>query len=245
MKKTKIAACLSMALLLSGCTVLLWGGNKVVETHSVTKLQIQDNVIGAFNYSNVKLSASRGSLVTPVDIPSEGVAFLGEKNVYIIVRGTDELLSLDKNINNLPMVSSGQADAIKFRLKKQDKNDVIIRFEDTLTVDINKKVSELSAQEKEIAEQLGFHVVSEIYTKNISLQGVIIPRESFKYSFDNVGALGDKYKVEFYSPDSEINFSLEKLTTNIVITPVALAADIVFFPISIQFLRLLSRPDWG
>lgn len=245
MKITKFAACLSMALLLSGCTVLLWGGNKVVETRSVTKLQIQDDVIGAFNYSNVKFTASRGSLVTPVDIPSEGMAFLGEKNVYIIVRGADELLSLDKNINKLPMVSSGQADAIKFKLKKQDKNDVIISFEDTLTVDINKQISELSAQEKEIAEQLGFHVVSEIYTKKIALKGVVIPRESFKYPFDSVDALGDKYKIEFYSPDSEVNFSLEKLTTNIVITPVALAADIVFFPISIQFLRVLSRPDWG
>lgn len=243
MKITKSVVCFGMALLLSGCTVLLWGGNKFVGTEQVTKLQIQDNVIGAFNYSNVKLSASRGSLVTPVDIPSAGVAFLGEKNVYIMVRGADELISLDKNINKLPMVSRGQSGAIKFKLNRQEKNDIVINFEDTLTVDINKQASEFSAQETKTAKQLAFHLISGTYTKSIELKGVIIPRASFNYPFSNTEILSDKYKIEFYSPDSQTQFSLKNLATNIVMTPVALAADIVFFPISIQFLRLMMGPN--
>lgn len=87
MKIIKSAACIGMVLLLSGCTAILWGGNKIADSHRVNVLKMQDNVTDVFKYKNIAASVVQGKVNIPLIIPSEGIAFLGEKNVYILTRG--------------------------------------------------------------------------------------------------------------------------------------------------------------
>lgn len=79
MKITKSAACISVVLLLSGCTAILWGGNKVAGSHRVNVMKMQDNVTDIFQYKNLAASVVQDKTNIPLIIPSEGIAFLGRK----------------------------------------------------------------------------------------------------------------------------------------------------------------------
>lgn len=239
MRITKSAACISMVLLLSGCTALLWGGNKVASSHSVNAMQMQDNVTDIFQYKNLAASVVQGKNSIPLNIPSEGVAFHGEKNIYILTKGADELLSLNKITDRLPLISGKEENTLKLQLARPGKGDVIVHFTDSLWVDVNKNTNDLSPEDLNIINHSGFYKTDGKYGKNISIEGVIIPKKSLNYPFAKTESLGRKYKIEFYATDSETNFYPQNLATNIVLTPVAIAADIVFFPISITFLRLM------
>lgn len=79
MKITNFAACIVMVLLLAGCTAILWGGNKFSGSHRVNVMKMQDNVTDIFQYENISASVVQDKTNIPLIIPSEGIAFLGEK----------------------------------------------------------------------------------------------------------------------------------------------------------------------
>lgn len=239
MKITKSAACISMMLLLSGCTVVLWGGNKVAQTHQVNVVQMQDNVTDIFQYKNLAASVVQGKTSIPLLIPSEGIAFLGEKNIYILTKGADELLALNKMTDKLPLISGKEENTLKLQLTRPEKGDAVVRFTDSIPISVNKNTDKLSPEDINIINHSGFRHTDGKYWKDVDIEGVIIPKKSLNYAFTNAESLGRKYKVEFYAFDSETDFYPKNLVTNIVLTPVLLTADIVFFPISIQFLRLI------
>ncbi|CNI47340.1 YidX family protein [Yersinia pekkanenii] len=242
MKITKSAACFSLVLLLSGCTAVLWGGNKVTESRMEKVTQLKDNVTGVFQYKNLAASVVKGKSNIPLTIPSEGIAFLGEKNIYILTHGATELLSLNKVADRVPIISGEEENTLKLKLLPPQKGDVTIHFKDILLIKVNKDNGELSPEEMTIIKQSGFHHSGGRYWKNVDIEGVIIPRNSLSYQFIDTESLGRKYIIEFYSWDNKTNFYPKNLATNIVLTPLTAAADIVFFPISIQFLRLIVGP---
>lgn len=239
MKITKSAACFGMVLLLSGCTAILWGGNKVANSHQVNVMKMQDNVTDIFQYKNLAASVIQDKANIPLVIPSEGIAFLGEKNVYILTRGSDELLSLNKLTDRIPLIAGKEENTLKLQLARPVKGDAVVHFKDSLRVRVNKSVGELSEGDVNIIKHSGFQNTGGEYWKNVNIEGVILPRKSLNYAFTNTESLGRKYKVEFYATDNETDFYPKNLATNIVLTPVALAADIVFFPVSLTFLRLI------
>ncbi|MDA6465502.1 hypothetical protein OSL33_16450, partial [Escherichia coli] len=55
------APSLGVMYLLSGCTALLWGVNKVAEPKTERHIQIQDSVTGVFQYKNLAVSVVQGS----------------------------------------------------------------------------------------------------------------------------------------------------------------------------------------
>lgn len=69
MKRLRIFTCLGVMFLLSGCTALLWGGNKVAEPKTERHIQIQDSVTGVFQYKNLAVSVVQGSKKTTVNVP--------------------------------------------------------------------------------------------------------------------------------------------------------------------------------
>lgn len=239
MKITKSAACIGMVLLLSGCTALLWGGNKVAGSHQVNVMKMQDNVTDVFQYKNLAASVVQNKDRIPLLIPSEGIAFLGEKNVYILTRGSDELLSLNKLTDRVPLIADKEENTLKLQLARPVKGDTVIHFRDSLRVWVNKSAGELSESDTDIIKHSGFQSTKRGYWKDVNIDGVILPRKSLNYTFTHTESLGRKYKIEFYALDSKIDFSVKNFATNIVLTPVALAADIVFFPVSLTFLRLI------
>lgn len=239
MKITKSAACTGMVLLLSGCTAILWGGNKVAENHRVNVMQMQDNVTDIFQYKNLAASVVQGKTSISLIIPSEGIAFLGEKNIYILTKGADELLSLNKITDRLPLISAKEENTLKLQLARLEKGDAVAHFKDSLRVSVNKSTDALSEEDINIIKNSGFQNKGGKYWKDVTIEGAILPRKSLNYAFTNAESLGRQYKVEFYATDSETEFYPKNLATNIMLTPVALAADIVFFPISLTFLRLI------
>lgn len=243
MKTIKVAACLSMLFLLTGCTALLWGGNKVTESKTVKTPQFRDNVTSVFQYKNLAASVVQDKTSTPLIIPSTGVAFLGEQNIYILTRGATELLSLNKIIDRIPLISGEEENTLKLKVIPPEKGDVIFHFKDSLQVEVNKKYGAVSPEDITIIEQSGFRDIGGTYWKNIDIEGVIIPRKNLNYPFTGTEPLGRKYSIEFYLQDSKTDFHPGNLATNVVFTPFAVVADIVFFPISISVLQLINGPS--
>ncbi|MDM6959545.1 hypothetical protein [Klebsiella michiganensis] len=243
MKRLRIFTCLGVMLLLSGCTALLWGGNKVAEPKTERHIQIQDSVTGVFQYKNLAVSVVQGNKKTPVKIPSEGVAFVGEKNIYILTRGTDELLSLNKLATQIPLISGREENTLKFRINKPSGSDSVLQCSDALPVDVNKSSRMLSTEELNTIQHEGFRSNGVRYVRDVYITGVIIPKVSLNYTFDKTESLGRTYNVQFYSLESGTDFHPVNLATNIVVTPLALTADIVFFPISLSLLQLINGPS--
>lgn len=239
MKITKFVACIVMVLLLSGCTAILWGGNKVLGSHRVNVMKMQDSVTDIFQYENISASVVQDKTNIPLIIPSEGIAFLGERNVYILTRGADELLSLNKLTDKIPLIAGKEENTLKLQLARSVKGDAVFRFKDSLRVWVNKSEGELSEYDIDVIKHSGFQNSKGGYWKDVNIEGIVLPRKSLNYTFTNTESLGRKYKVEFYATDNETDFYPKNLATNIVLTPVALAADIVFFPVSLTFLRLI------
>lgn len=242
MKRLKIFTCLGVMFLLSGCTALLWGGNKVAEPKTERHIQIQDSVTGVFQYKNLAVSAVQGSKKAAINVPSEGVAFVGEKNIYILTQGADELLFLNKLATQIPLISGREENTLKFRINKPSGSDSVLQFSDALPVEVNKSSRMLSTEELKTIQAAGFKSNGVRYVKDVYITGVIIPKASVNYTFDKTESLGRAYNVQFYSLEAGTDFHPVNLATNIVITPLALSADIVFFPISLQFLRLMMGP---
>lgn len=243
MKRLRIHTCLGVMFLLSGCTALLWGGNKVAEPKTERHIQIQDNVTGVFQYKNLAVSAVQGSKKTPVKVPSEGIAFVGQKNIYILTQGADELLSLNKLATQIPLISGREENTLKFRINKPSGSDSVLQFSDALPVDVNKSSSMLSTEELNTVQHAGFRINGVRYVRDVHITGVIIPRASLNYTFDKIESLGRTYSLQFYSLESGTDFHPVNLATNIVVTPLALTADIVFFPISLSLLQLINGPS--
>ncbi|TWW03445.1 hypothetical protein, partial [Klebsiella sp. ME-303] len=205
----------------------------------VNVMKMQDSVTDIFQYENISASVVQDKTNIPLIIPSEGIAFLGERNVYILTRGADELLSLNKLTDKIPLIADKEENTLKLQLARSVKGDAIFRFKDSLRVWVNKSEGELSEYDIDVIKHSGFQNSKGGYWKDVNIEGVVLPRKSLNYTFTNTESLGRKYKVEFYATDNETDFYPKNLATNIVLTPVALAADIVFFPVSLTFLRLI------
>ena len=237
---------LSFVFLASGCTALLWSGNEVVEHRYGYKTVIEDNVTAAFQYKNLSVTALQGTSSIKVSIPENGVAFLGKQNIYILTTGANELLALDKISTQYPLVSGyGKKDALRLELKKPDNDDAILSFSDELFVFVNQHIKTITDHDVETLKQAGFQRKGEDYVKRISLAGVILPREKNNSLFNDMTLLDKPHKVEFYVDNNSTELHPVNLVTNVVLTPVAAVADIVFFPISIRVLGLITNPPTG
>ncbi|AUJ80485.1 hypothetical protein [Enterobacter cancerogenus] len=234
---------LSFVFLASGCTALLWNGNEVVEHRYGYSTVIEDKVTAAFQYKNLSVTALQGTSSIKVAIPENGVAFLGKKNVYILTSGANDLLALDKISTQYPLVSGFEKkDALRLELKKPDNDDAVLSFSDELFVFVNKTITD---HDVETLKQAGFQRKGEDYVKRISLAGVILPREKNNSLFNDMTLLDKPHKVEFYVDNDSTEFHPVNLVTNVVLTPFAAVADIVFFPISIRVLGLITNPPTG
>lgn len=240
MQRLRILTCLGVVFLLSGCTAILWGANKVADSTIEKNIQIQDRVTGVFQYKNLAVSAVQGSKKSAVNVPSEGIAFVGEKNIYVLTQGANELLSLNKLATQIPLISGQEENTLEFRINKPSSRNSVLQFSNDLPVKVNKSSDMLSSEELNTVQNAGFRDNGYRYVKDVHIAGVIIPRSSLNYTFDKTESLGRAYSVQFYSLDAGTDFHPENLVTNIVVTPLALSADIIFFPISLPFLYLIT-----
>lgn len=228
---------------LSGCTAILWGGNSVIEIKKKERALISDEVTAAFYYENLAASAIQGKTQVRVDIPQNGVAFQGEKNIYILTKGAKELLALDKLSTQVTLVSGFEKfDGLRLKLAVPRENDVVMQFSDTLVLQVNENDNNLTEQDIDDLENTGFWNNGVKYVKQMHLEGVIIPRDKNDSLFNKSEKLVKKHNVEFYSTEDSTHFHPLRLATKIVLTPFTAVADIVFFPISLRVLGLITHP---
>ena len=228
---------------LSGCTAILWGENRVADTKIKERTLISDEVTAAFYYENLSASAIQGKTQVRVEIPRDGFAFKGEKNIYILTKGAKELFALDKLSTQVALVSGFEKfDGLRLKLDVPHENDVVMHFSDTLVLQVNESYSKLTAQEVDALKNTGFWNEGGRYVKQLRLEGVIIPRDRNESLFNTSERLVKKHNVEFYSIEDTTRFHPLRLATNIVLTPFTAVADIVFFPISLRVLGLITHP---
>ena len=228
---------------LSGCTAILWGENRVADTKIKERTLISDEVTAAFYYENLSASAIQGKTQVRVEIPRDGVAFKGEKNIYILTKGAKELLVLDKLSTQVALVTGYvKFDGLRLKLDMPRGNDLVMHFSDALVLQVNKSDSNLTAQYIDDLKKMGFWNEGGRYIKQIRLEEVIIPRDKNDSLFNNSEKLVKKHNVEFYSTEDSTHFHPLRLATNIVLTPFTAVADIVFFPITLRVLGLITHP---
>ncbi|MEG5933747.1 hypothetical protein UXO82_03365 [Enterobacter hormaechei] len=117
-----------------------------------------------------------------------------------------------------------------------------MHFSDALALQVNESDSNLTTQDIDDLKKTGFWNEGGRYVKQIRLEGVIIPRDKNDSLFNNSEKLVKKHNVEFYSTEDSTHFHPLRLATNIVLTPFTAVADIVFFPISLRVLGLITHP---
>ncbi len=164
------------------------------------------------------------------------------REIYILTQGANELLSLNKLATQIPLVSGWEDNTLNFRITNSSGSDSLLQFREALPVEVNKSPIALSAEELNTISHAGFQSNGIRYVRKIFISGVIIPKSSLNYYFDKAEYLGQAYSVQFYSLEPGTDFHPQNLATNIVLTPLALTADIIFFPVSLTFLRLIMGP---
>lgn len=245
MKIIKLLVCYSLLLLLSGCTGILWAENKVVDSKTEVQVRIKDNITDVLQYHNLAVSAFQQQQKIPLDIPPKGIAFLGEKNIYILTEGAPQLLELDNLSVRLPLATGlhGGKGPIRMQLESNKKGNGLVRFRNILLVRVAKRDADFSAEELKLMAQVGFESVKGEYSKRVQVSGVIISREKLNYTFSQKSSLNKERQIEFFSIEKTAQFHPVNLVTNIVFTPLAVAADIVFFPVSLGVLEFINNAN--
>lgn len=116
-----------------------------------------------------------------------------------------------------------------------------MHFSDTLAVWVDKSYGSISQDEVNTIKQVGFWSNGGRYVKQVYIEGVIIPKGKNNNIFSKMAFLDKKHKVQFYSEYNATNFHPLKLATNVVLTPFTAVADIIFFPISLRLLGVMSN----
>lgn len=228
---------------LSGCTAILWGENRVTDKNTKERTVISDEVTAAFYYENLSALAIQGKTQVRVEIPRNGVAFQGEKNIYILTKDAKELLALDKLSSQVTLVTGFEKfDGLRLKLDMPRENDVVMHFSTALVIQVNENDSNLTAQDVDDIINTGFRKEGGRYVKQLRLEGVIIPRDKNDSLFNKSEKLDKKHNVAFYSLEDSTHFHPLRLATNIVLTPFTAVTDIVFFPISLRVLGLINHP---
>lgn len=158
-----------------------------------------------------------------------------------MTQGVGELLRLNDNFNKLPFSGTGRNGALRLRVLAPVEDDTLMKFSDTFTVVVDSVKDKLTYQQVGLLKKLGFEYKGSGFEKKIDIKGVIIPRKNFKYPLDASDKLSKSYRVEFYTSKGVTKLHAGRLAENIIVTPVALAADIIFFPISISVLGLVAK----
>lgn len=239
MKLAKFGSAFLCLLALSGCTMAIWQNNEVVETKHVENVVITDNIVSFFKYQNLKITANSEDTSKMLELPQQGMGFLGDSNIYFLTEGESELLALNENINQIPFVSVKSKDSIRLQFTPSDNPNVKGYFIETYKVKVDKPKQDLSAQELKTLEELGFRHNGYGYFKSIDVEGVIIDRARLDMQLNPQEKLNRSYKIELYTKGYKSTLNATNLVSNLAYTPLTVVGDIIFVPIAYGLLLAL------
>ncbi len=237
----KIIPFMCLVSLTTGCTMNLWDSNPVKTLEYKITTEMTDYVMNSFQYKNLRLLSQQGRSEQDLNIPAEGVGFLGENYIYILTSGATDLLSLNQYASEFPFVSRDSDDAIRLKLLTSASPQSVGMFEDNYVVKINKPGNSLSSENVRKIISMGFVLKGGYYLKTIKIKGVFFKKSQMPVAMDMPSSLNHKYKIEFYTKKSEYKVNVLNLTGNIIFTPVTAAADIIVIPMGYAFLALITE----
>lgn len=231
--------CALAIISLCGCTALLWGVNPPTSQRSEYRKISSDNINGVYRYKGIQASVVNKGMSYPVDIPPDGLAFSGKENIYVVTVGGEHLLETDALHSQYHLELKGNDNIIKLKLVSPATKRTVARFEGDFDVIARNKSGAVSPCEEKDMQSIGFHYSDSVCVSNIKINGVIIPEKSLKFSDGQQSKTASQYKIELWAYKQVTDIHTENILTNVVVTPVAAAADIIFFPISLTFLKVM------
>ncbi|QPB79768.1 hypothetical protein EHE21_10405 [Proteus sp. GOKU] len=233
----KIAFFFLSLLILSttGCvTGAIWYSNPVVDSEYKKKASVNDNIVGAFEYKNLRIKYNQNNEnLAPIQLPGSGYGFLGENYIYILTQGADELMQLNEIIKTIPLKAFDNSEGI-IRLELTQKNDNVIEFKENYYVYISKKFT-LTDKQTEVLKNLGFKETrnsdDSSWVKTIPIKGYVFQKDVMEMPATLKDKLNENYKVELYTYEKRGSFKPGNLANNIIITPLTLVADVIATPV--------------
>lgn len=223
---------MSMSILLSGCTSILWALNDTHQTVYKNTEVYSDNIRSTFEYKNASLSIDSGNRTGgDYDFAADGIGFVGDKNVYFVTSNGDVLLSLNNLMKVVPLRTVGNDKFIDISLIEPMRTYSNAEFSQYLNIRSRQSASSLTAMQKDRLIQEKFTLKDGYYQRLVEIKGIIINKARLKGSFPNETALKDSYQVRFNTNKASREINGGKLAFNVVMTPVTLTGDIILLPV--------------
>ena len=86
----------------------------------------------------------------------------------------------------------------------------------------------------------GFHYFDNTFVSREEIKGVINHAELINLKGAQRSQTISQYKIELWTWKQVTDIHAGNILTNVIITPVAAAADIIFFPISLTFFLFMT-----
>jgi len=198
-----------------------------------------DNIDGVYRYKGLEASVVNNGVSYPVGIPSDGLAFAGKNKIYVVTVGGEHLLETDALHSRYHLELKGNDNKIKLKLVSPATKRSVARFEGDFDVIARNKSGTISPCEAKDMQLIGFYYSGNACVRNIKINGVIIPDKSLNFRGGEQSKTASQYKIELWTYKQVTDIHPGNILTGVVLTPVAAAADIIFFPISVTFLRLM------
>ncbi|EKS7793732.1 hypothetical protein JGK43_002049 [Edwardsiella piscicida] len=235
MSKKYLAVMLFLStVILSGCTPILWTLNNPNDSrrHSERVEAYSDEIQSAFEYKNVNLSTKSLSGETgSIELPSEGVGFIGKKNVYFVTQNGNTLLSLNKLMKDIPLKEIGNGKYVDISLVSDYQGYGNAGFNQFIYVKTRQPASSLTIKERTRLTDASFQLKDGFYQRSIEIKGVIINKSRLGGVIPGEASLNDSYQVRFYKYTSSVGMGGGKLAFNVLMTPVTLTGDILLLPL--------------
>ena len=229
-----------LTVVLSGCTSILWALNNPNEgrRHSERVDAYSDEIQSAFEYRNVNLSAKSLSGTTgSIELPSEGVGFIGKQNVYFVTQNGDALLSLNKLMKDIPLKTVENGKYIDISLVSDYHGYGNAGFNQFIHVKTRQPASSLTVKERTRLTDASFRLKDGFYQRSVEIKGVIINKSRFGGGIPGEASLNDSYQVRFYKYTSSAGMDGGKLAFNVLMTPVTLTGDILLLPLYLLMMN--------
>ncbi len=98
----------------------------------------------------------------------------------------------------------------------------------------------MTLTETQNMQPTGFHYFDNTYVSAEKIKGVINRAELVNLKSAQLSKTASQYEIELWTDKQVTDIHAGNILTNVVLTPVAAAADIIFFPISLTFLRFMT-----
>ncbi len=98
----------------------------------------------------------------------------------------------------------------------------------------------MTLTETQNMQPTGFHYFDNTFVSREEIKGVINHAELINLKGAQRSQTISQYKIELWTWKQVTDIHAGNILTNVIITPVAAAADIIFFPISLTFFLFMT-----